>query len=91
MNLKSSSSQAKLLGTIVSIAGAFIVTFYKGPSLLRATSLSSSSNQLLLLRSDWVVGGFLLAADCMCASAWLIVQVESSSLYVCRKLKQVSL
>lgn len=76
MNLKSSSSQAKLLGTIVSIAGAFIVTFYKGPSLLRATSLSSSSNQLLLLRSDWVVGGFLLAADCMCASAWLIVQAS---------------
>ena len=91
LHLRSSSSQAKSLGITVSIVGVFIVTFYKGPSVLIAPSCSSSPHKLLLQRSNWVIGGFLLAADCVFASAWLIVPVESSSLYVCGKLKQVSL
>ncbi|XWS34847.1 hypothetical protein CRYUN_Cryun21dG0072200 [Craigia yunnanensis] len=76
LHLRSSSSQAKSLGTIVSIVGAFIVTFYKGPSLLMAPSHSSSPHQLLLQQSNWVIGGFLLAADCVFASTWLIVQAS---------------
>lgn len=76
LHLRSSSSQAKSLGTIVSIVGAFIVTFYKGPSLLMAPSRSSSPHQLLLQQSTWVIGGFLLAADCIFASAWLILQAS---------------
>ncbi|MBA0746614.1 hypothetical protein Gogos_009117 [Gossypium gossypioides] len=76
LNLRSSTSQAKSLGTIVSIAGAFIVTFYKGPSLLMAPSHSSSPHLLLGQQSNWVIGGFLLAADCVFASAWLIVQAS---------------
>ncbi|GLU03060.1 hypothetical protein SLE2022_202780 [Rubroshorea leprosula] len=74
--LRSSSFQAKLLGTMVSIAGAFIVTFYKGPALLLTLSPSNSPHQLLLQHSNWVVGGFLLAADCLFASAWLITQAS---------------
>ncbi|EOY00425.1 PREDICTED: WAT1-related protein At3g28050 isoform X2 [Theobroma cacao] len=74
LHLGSSSSQAKSLGTIVSIAGAFVVTFYKGPSILMSSSRASSSHQFLLQQSNWVFGGFLLAADCLFASAWLIVQ-----------------
>ncbi|XVF02408.1 hypothetical protein REPUB_Repub04eG0173100 [Reevesia pubescens] len=76
LHLKSSSSQAKSLGTIVSIIGAFIVTFYKGPSLLMAPSHSNSSHQLFSQHSNWVIGGFMLAADCVFASAWLIVQAS---------------
>ncbi|KAK6242059.1 EamA domain - like 10 [Theobroma cacao] len=76
LHLGSSSSQAKSLGTIVSIAGAFVVTFYKGPSILMSSSRASSSHQFLLQQSNWVFGGFLLAADCVFASAWLIVQAS---------------
>lgn len=65
LDWRSSNSLAKSLGTIVSISGAFIVTFYKGPTLL----MTSSS-------SDWVIGGLLLVADCIMTSAWLIVEVE---------------
>ncbi|XP_021293103.1 WAT1-related protein At5g40240-like isoform X1 [Herrania umbratica] len=76
LHLRSSSSQAKSLGTIVSIAGAFVVTFYKGPSILMSSSRASSSHQFLLQQSNWTFGGFLLAADCVFASAWLIVQAS---------------
>ncbi|XP_062159606.1 WAT1-related protein At3g28050-like isoform X3 [Alnus glutinosa] len=53
----SSSSQAKLLGTIVSITGASVVTFYKGPPIM----MTPSSSQLLLSpQSSWILGVFTL-------------------------------
>ncbi|KAM6589236.1 hypothetical protein CsatA_011841 [Cannabis sativa] len=80
LNWRSSSSQAKSVGTIILILGAFIVTLYKGPSLSMASSSSSSSNlsytELLFQQPNWVLGGLLLTADCVAASAWLIVQAS---------------
>lgn len=74
----SSSSQAKLLGTIVSITGASVVTFYKGPPIM----MTLSSSQLFLPpQSSWILGGILLTADAFSYSAWFIVQVDSLSLY----------
>ncbi|XP_062152100.1 glyceraldehyde-3-phosphate dehydrogenase, cytosolic-like [Alnus glutinosa] len=53
----SSSSQAKLLGTIVSITGASVVTLYKGPPII----ITPSSSQLLLSpQSSWILGVFTL-------------------------------
>ncbi|KAH9720104.1 WAT1-related protein [Citrus sinensis] len=43
VDLRSLISQIKIIGTLVSIAGAFIITLYKGPSIVGA-----SSYQLLL-------------------------------------------
>ncbi|KAJ7009788.1 WAT1-related protein [Populus alba x Populus x berolinensis] len=72
---KSYSTVAKSMGTIVSIGGAFIVTCYKGPLLLKALpSVTKSSHQVLLQQSNWVLGGLLMAVDCATASSWLIVQ-----------------
>ncbi|KAJ6945355.1 hypothetical protein NC651_000416 [Populus alba x Populus x berolinensis] len=69
------STVAKSMGTIVSIGGAFIVTCYKGPLLLKALpSVTKSSHQVLLHQSNWVLGGLLMAVDCATASSWLIVQ-----------------
>ncbi|KAG5019152.1 hypothetical protein JHK87_015007 [Glycine soja] len=71
------SSLAKLLGTIVSIAGAFIVTLYKGPALLMGVSSANSSQQPLLSEdSNWILAGLFLAADCVMASAYIIVQAS---------------
>ena len=75
LDWKSSSALAKSTGTIVSIAGAFIVSYYKGPPLLMATSASSLPHQLLSQQQNWTIGGLLLAVDCVMASAWLIIQV----------------
>jgi hypothetical protein len=64
------------MGTIVSIAGAFIVTLYKGLPLLMPPSPTNSSHQLFLQVSNWVIGGLLLAVDAVLSSAWLFVQVK---------------
>ncbi|RVX10538.1 WAT1-related protein [Vitis vinifera] len=61
----------------VSIAGAFIVTFYKGSPILMTPSPSNFPDQLFLSQqSNWVSGGLLLAADCVMSSAWLILQAS---------------
>ena len=66
LNWRSKSSQAKSIGTIVAIAGAFVITFYKGPLLLKTLSP----------KSNWILGGFFLAGDALFSSAWYIMQVS---------------
>ncbi|KAE8663588.1 putative Auxin-induced protein 5NG4 [Hibiscus syriacus] len=66
---RSTSSQAKVFGTIISITGAFVVTFYKGPTILRLSHQLLSSPQL-----QWILGGLLLAIEAFMTSAWYIVQ-----------------
>lgn len=84
------SSISKSMGTVVSIAGAFIVTFYRGSPILATPSPSNLPEQLFLSQqSNWVFGGLLLAADCVMSSAWLILQVKFKRT-PCRKQKVVT-
>ncbi|PIA40428.1 hypothetical protein AQUCO_02500255v1 [Aquilegia coerulea] len=68
LDIRSRSSQAKTVGTIVSITGAIIVTLYKGQPVIVAQSQSLHSSQ-----SNWLIGGALLAADWLLMSIWNIV------------------
>ncbi|KAK4603766.1 hypothetical protein RGQ29_012322 [Quercus rubra] len=75
--LRSTSSQAKILGTIISISGAFVVTLYKGPPIVIAQTSSVSLNQPLnSLKSNWVIGGILLTAEYILVPLWYIVQAQ---------------
>ncbi|XP_059658546.1 WAT1-related protein At3g28050-like [Cornus florida] len=67
LNLKAQSSQAKSIGTIISITGAFIVTFYKGQPITFFHSLSSP-------QSNWIIGGFLFAVAAFFLALLYIVQ-----------------
>ncbi|KAL1824612.1 hypothetical protein DCAR_0312692 [Daucus carota subsp. sativus] len=80
--LRSSSSQAKVLGAIVSISGAFLVTLYKGPRIIPTPSLSSLSVPQLLSssnsnpNSNWVLGGLFLTTEYILVPMWYIVQAQ---------------
>ncbi|KAJ1432723.1 EamA domain [Sesbania bispinosa] len=76
--LRSSSTQAKILGSIVSIAGALIVVLYKGPTVLEAASQTPSLGSL---QRNWVLGGFLLAVAYILVSIWYIVLTHVMKLY----------
>ncbi|EXB82634.1 Auxin-induced protein 5NG4 [Morus notabilis] len=79
---RSSSSQAKILGTIMSMIGAFVVIFYKGPPVVKRLPISNLSNQLLFSsHSHWILGGFFLASDCFVSSLWYIVQASTQKKY----------
>ncbi|XP_054795286.1 WAT1-related protein At3g28050-like isoform X2 [Prosopis cineraria] len=77
LDLKLRSSQAKSIGTVVSITGALIVTLYKGlpitPEPLQEKPLMSWV--LLSQKSNWLLGGFLLSISSFCLSLLIVVQV----------------
>ncbi|KAL5793132.1 hypothetical protein ACOSP7_001726 [Xanthoceras sorbifolium] len=76
---KKQSSQAKVLGTIVSIGGAFVVTLYKGPPITLVSSSPSipldqplhSSNS-----NNWLTAGLLLTAQYILVPLWYIVLAQ---------------
>ncbi|KAL6960639.1 hypothetical protein U1Q18_038403 [Sarracenia purpurea var. burkii] len=77
VSLRSSSSQAKIIGTIVSISGAFIVTLYKGRPIGPTPSPSISLHQLLPSpHSNWVIGGVFLMAEYILVPMWYIAQAQ---------------
>ncbi|KAK2970105.1 hypothetical protein RJ640_018425 [Escallonia rubra] len=80
--LRRLSSQAKIIGTVISISGAFVVILYKGPTLIKTVSQSnlldepSSSTQ-----SNWIIGGGLFAAQAFLCSIWYILQARAVKQY----------
>lgn len=83
LGLKSFSSQVKIMGTIITIAGALVVVLYEGPVLIR-TSTSSTSVfaqaapvTITTSQSDRIKGGALLAAEYVMVSIWYIFQVHT--------------
>ncbi|RVX08908.1 hypothetical protein VitviT2T_022489 [Vitis vinifera] len=78
--LRSSSSQAKIIGTIVSISGAFVVTLYKGPPIILTPSPSISLHQpphpLRSSESSWIIGALFLSVEYFLTPVWYIVQAH---------------
>ncbi|XP_051144177.1 WAT1-related protein At3g28050-like [Andrographis paniculata] len=70
---RSSSFLAKAIGTVVSIAGAFIVTLYRGPQILNS-SLNIVNEHADIPQLNWILGGLFLAADCGASAGFIIVQ-----------------
>lgn len=78
LDIRSLSSQAKIVGTIVSIAGALVVVLYEGPRIIKSVSPHPSLHSHQTLNSsqtNWIIGGVLLTADYLFLSTWYIVQV----------------
>ncbi|XP_047172807.1 WAT1-related protein At5g40210-like [Vigna umbellata] len=76
LDWKTNSTQAKAIGTFVSITGALIITLYKGQAIIN----NHPSNKLFpknLVSSenfDWVIGAVLLAGHSFVLSLLFIVQ-----------------
>ncbi|KAG7559054.1 EamA domain [Arabidopsis thaliana x Arabidopsis arenosa] len=86
VSFKERSSVAKVIGTILSLIGAFVVVLYHGPRVFIASSppylnfrqlpppLSSSN-------SDWLIGGALLTIRDIFVSVSFILQAQIMSEY----------
>ncbi|KAI3445683.1 hypothetical protein Pfo_002348 [Paulownia fortunei] len=88
------AGKAKVLGTIMGIGGAMLLTFYKGPvlniwntniNLLETTTHHHSSGQMLNHQGghNFVLGSLLALASCVCYSLWLIVQAKAAEQFPC--------
>uniref|UniRef100_A0A2N9IVT9 WAT1-related protein n=1 Tax=Fagus sylvatica TaxID=28930 RepID=A0A2N9IVT9_FAGSY len=72
LDLRARGSRARCIGTIVSIIGALIVTLYKGLPITIASLLNK--DLFLLIHSNWILGGFLLATAFFLLALTYIVQ-----------------
>ncbi|KAL3378821.1 hypothetical protein AABB24_004643 [Solanum stoloniferum] len=85
IQLKRSTTRAKVLGTVVSIAGAFVVTLYKGPKILVPTTstpnLLRQHQPLSSSQSNWMLGGLFLTTEYFLVPMWYIVQTWIMKVY----------
>nr|GMD19558.1 WAT1-related protein At3g28050 isoform X1 [Ipomoea batatas] len=81
VNWRSSSSHAKTIGTLVSIAGAFVLTFYNGPPILNKPLSSLPTLLFLFTQQSWILGAFLLAILALSTAIWYIFQAAILKVY----------
>ncbi|KAK3033558.1 hypothetical protein RJ639_032406 [Escallonia herrerae] len=83
LDLRSSTGLAVSLGAVVSVSGAFIVTLYKGPQFLKASSFPHDFPHNLLLSQDskWIVGGLLLVTTCFLTSIWNVFMAATVKVF----------
>ena len=81
LNIRSSSTQVKVMGTLVCISGALVATLYKGPQIWTPSSLRldlfAQSPPILAKRKNKLLGGVFLFTSGICVSFWNILQVKS--------------
>ncbi|KAF3437078.1 hypothetical protein FNV43_RR19831 [Rhamnella rubrinervis] len=82
LDLRNWRSLVKIMGTLLSISGAMIIIFYKGPSI-GTMPLSSIQNTypakpsfstMLAITNNWVIGGFFLAIAYLSSAVSIISQ-----------------
>nr|GMD19561.1 WAT1-related protein At3g28050-like isoform X1 [Ipomoea batatas] len=81
VNWRSSGSHAKTIGTLASIAGALVLTFYYGPPILNKPLSSLPTLLFLSTQQSWILGAFLLAIFALCCAIWYILQAAILKVY----------
>ncbi|XP_048433836.1 WAT1-related protein At5g40240-like [Pyrus x bretschneideri] len=76
LDLRRASSQGKLLGTLVSVSGAFVVVLYKGSIILKLKAVSTPDflhpHLIISEQTMWVCGGLVLTMGCFFGALWNI-------------------
>ncbi|XP_050211995.1 WAT1-related protein At1g68170-like [Mercurialis annua] len=90
MVIESKAGKAKMIGTLVCLGGAMILTFYKGSEIkIWATNISlmkmvnPHGGHVASSSSTQVLGGLLALIICFSFSLWLIIQAKMSANYPC--------
>ncbi|KAM7250312.1 hypothetical protein ACFE04_022195 [Oxalis oulophora] len=92
LSLSTLPGKSKVLGTLLGIAGAMLLTFYKGVqihfwstsiNLLNAVAHHGTHVASSISNKDMVLGSALVVAGCISYSLWLILQAKMSKEYPC--------
>ncbi|KAG1366664.1 WAT1-related protein [Cocos nucifera] len=83
VNLRRRRSQAKIVGTIITVAGAVLMILYKGPVLDFVWSKGRSHNNTAVGQnsSNWLKGTLMLLGGCFCWSSFFILQSNTLDSY----------
>ncbi|MCL7044311.1 hypothetical protein MKW94_020608 [Papaver nudicaule] len=94
VDIKSTSGSAKVLGTVVSVGGAMVLTLYKGMPITnisdsRETTSIHTTNHLNWLNpynksERWTIGTIALFAGSVFWSSWFLFQAKIGKMYPCQ-------
>ncbi|KAL5704289.1 hypothetical protein ACHQM5_022737 [Ranunculus cassubicifolius] len=76
VRIKSIHSQAKIIGTIVTLGGAMLMTLYKGPiiEMFWTRNSAHTGTSSTTAGQNWVVGTLMLLGSCVGWSGFFILQ-----------------
>ncbi|KAL2458041.1 Protein WALLS ARE THIN 1 [Forsythia ovata] len=80
---------SKIAGTILCVAGASVITLYKGPTIYSPAPTPQSVSPMLLSLGDakgknWTLGCIFLIGHCLSWSGWLVLQAPVLKKYPAR-------
>ncbi|CAL9061523.1 unnamed protein product [Musa banksii] len=83
LRIKSRHSQAKIVGSLVTVVGALLMILYKGPVIEFVWSKGRSHRDTATSQSsgNWLTGIFLLLGSCLCWSSFFILQSNTLETY----------
>ncbi|KAM3293899.1 hypothetical protein ACQJBY_037049 [Aegilops geniculata] len=81
LHLRTATGAAKLAGTLVSLAGAMLLTFYRGVALTHANGAhqlhrppSSPPSPATDSGRRWTLGTVAILGNCVCLACWYLLQ-----------------
>ncbi|GLU00909.1 hypothetical protein SLE2022_182440 [Rubroshorea leprosula] len=90
LNIKTNGGRAKIIGTLITVAGAMILTFYKGMPLGRPYrgATAAKGNQGNMMDStkktkNLTIGSLVLTASSIVLSCWYLLQARIGKMYPC--------
>ncbi|XP_044462788.1 WAT1-related protein At1g25270-like [Mangifera indica] len=92
LRIQTKAGKAKVLGTLLGISGAMLLTFYKGKEInIFSTNVNilhyDGNSHLTSLHAEphkRLIGFLLAIASCLSYASWLIIQTKMSEEYPCQ-------
>ncbi|KAI3713212.1 hypothetical protein L1987_71785 [Smallanthus sonchifolius] len=82
IDIRSSSTIAKLFGTTMAILGAMVFTLYQGPTVFRTLSYPNSPNHLFLSQSSgFILGSLVTLTSVIFGCIWIVLQTTTVKEY----------
>lgn len=75
VDIRNPRGMAKVLGTLISLAGVMITTLYKGPEVGSWKSAPIHIIRTKYVHENWIIGPILAVVSCLTWSSWFIMQV----------------
>ncbi|XP_057498078.1 WAT1-related protein At3g30340-like [Actinidia eriantha] len=84
VNMKNKGGRAKILGMLVSVGGALILTLYKGIPLTKSPSAQAIVHKRHHGNKRWAIGSIVLTAGSIMWSSWFLMQAKIGKRYPCQ-------
>ncbi|TYI67812.1 hypothetical protein E1A91_D08G044700v1 [Gossypium mustelinum] len=86
VNIGNKAGKAKVVGTLVCISGAMVLTLYKGRTLVGSSNSSDNNTTVVAIKKKdrWGIGPIFPMASAVCFSSWFLLQSRIGKVYPCK-------